>query len=571
MDLFGVVAFGLMAVATLSSDSMEPSNSLLGKIFQKLTLDNYASEDVVLSLALIGCAIFICRTVISVYLTKRVLLFLSNRGADITSTLLLKLLTKPVTQIQKRSIQETIFALTTGVEYLSLHVLGTIMILVSDLSLLTILITGLLIIDYQTALGTVFFFSLTGLFLYNSVHKRARRFGESATAGSINSNSTISEVFMALREIHVRNRSDYYSKELKLERSQLAKSTSVLAYLPYVSKYVIETAVIVGALSVGVIQYFFGSGESGISTIAVFLAAGTRIAPAVLRVQQGILHIRSHAAKSLPTLELIAEVNDVSVQPHIVENYSFNYLGFVPSIELKNVSFSYQQGQELTIDNICLSIAPNTSVAIVGKSGAGKSTLVDVILGILEPDSGQVRLSGYSPKECIDRWPGAISYMPQQIAIFNKSIRDNIVAGYPANLATDEKIKKVLTNSFLLEYVESLHEKDGTLTGENGTQISGGQRQRLGLARSLFTSPKLLFLDEATSALDSETENKISEMLSTLKSSCTIVMIAHRLNTIKQCDKVVYMDKGKIVAQGTFDEVRILVPEFEKQVSLDDI
>lgn len=570
MDLLGVVAFGLMAVATLSGDSIESSNSLLGSIFQKLALDEYPSEDVAIFLAFVGCTIFISRTLISVYLTKRILLYLSNRGADITSGLLVKLLTKPVVQIQKRGMQETIFSLTTGVEYLTLHVLGTLMILVSDISLLLILISGLLVIDFQTALATVLYLGLTGLFLYSAVHKRAQRFGERATEGSIKSNSKISEIFLSLREIQVRNRVNFYAKEIKYERLQLAKSTSILAYLPYVSKYVIETAVIVGVLFVGILQYFFGTQENGIGTVAVFLAAGTRIAPAVLRVQQGLLHIKSHAAKSLPTLELITEVNDQSTQGERIENYSFDYIGFVPSVELSNVSFTYQGSQEATLKNITLEIKPNSSVAIVGKSGAGKSTLVDLILGILEPNSGVVSMSNFSPKECIEKWPGAIAYMPQQVSIFNRTIRENIAVGYPKELATVERINKLLADSFLLEFVESLEAKAETQAGENGSQISGGQRQRLSLARSLFTSPKLLVLDEATSALDVETESEISAMLNELKSSCTVVLIAHRLNTIKRCDTVVYLDNGRIIAQGTFQEVRTLVPEFDRQISLED-
>ena len=569
MDLFGVFAFGLMAVSTLARDSEESGTSFLGSIFYRYSPNNFSSEELTAFFALVGCFIFICRTIISVYLTKRVLVFLSSRAAGITSELLVKLLSKPLIEIQKRSLQESIFALTTGVEHLTLYVLGTSMILVSDVSLLFILIASLLLIDFGTAIVTLFFLGMTGLFLYITVYKRVRKYGEHATKVSIKSNSKISEIFMALRETQVRNRSGFYADELYRSRIGLAKTTANLAYLPYVSKYVIETAIIIGALCVGVFQYFFSSVTSGISTVAIFLAAGTRIAPAVLRVQQGILDIKAHAAKSTPTLELIEEVSNVSTPEIKGEDFSFNYPDFVPSIKLNDVTFYYPGESEPTLQNITLEITPHTSVAIVGKSGAGKSTLVDVILGILEPDTGQVQISDHAPLESVLKWPGAISYMPQEVSIFDSTYRENIGMGYPVNLATDEKIKKLLGDASLLAHIENSELKYETPTGENGNFLSGGQRQRLALARTLYTNPKLLILDEATSALDLETEGAISDMLRGLGGTCTIILIAHRLSTIKRCDKVVYLESGKILATGTFDEVKSLVPDFDSSVKSD--
>jgi len=563
MDLLGVIAFGLMAISTLGSESRKSGTSIISSIFERLSLNQFSTESLTAFFAILGCAIFISRTIISVYLTKRVLLFLSSRAAGITSQLFFKLLSKPIIEIQKRSLQESIFALTTGVEHLTLYVLGTSMILISDISLLLILIITLLIVDFGIAIATIFFLGMTGLFLYISVYKRVQKYGQHVTEASIKSNSKISEIFMTLRETFVRDRSGFYAKELYIARLGLAKTTASLAYLPYVSKYVIETAIILGALCVGTLQYFFSSVTSGISTVAIFLAAGTRIAPAVLRVQQGILDIKAHSAKSIPTLELIEEVSNIDGPVPRSDNFGFVYPDFIPSIKVDDVNFYYPGDVEPTLRNIYLEIKPYTSVAIVGKSGAGKSTLVDVILGILEPNSGQVLISNHSPLESISTWPGAISYTPQQISIFDSTFRENIGMGYPISLATDEKIMNLLSNAALLPHVVNSELKYETLTGENGNTLSGGQRQRLVLARSLYTNPMILILDEATSALDIETEGAINGMLRNLTSSCTVVLIAHRLSTIKQCDKVVYMEGGKILAIGTFDEVRSLVPNFD--------
>jgi len=204
----------------------------------------------------------------------------------------------------------------------------------------------------------------------------------------------------------------------------------------------------------------------------------------------------------------------------------------------------------------------------VGSSGAGKTTLVDVLLGILEPDSGTVQISGVTPLEAISKWPGAIAYVPQDVLVTNGSIRENVALGYPLEAATDELVNDAIRIASLAEFVATLPEGLDTNLGERGAKISGGQRQRIGIARALFTKPKLLVLDEATSALDGGTEESISSDIQKLKGSTTVVLIAHRLSTVRDADLVLYMDKGEIVARGTFEEVRNAVPDFDRQAKL---
>ena len=207
-------------------------------------------------------------------------------------------------------------------------------------------------------------------------------------------------------------------------------------------------------------------------------------------------------------------------------------------------------------------------MAFVGSSGAGKSTLVDLLLGVLIPDSGQIIISGERPSIAIETSPGAIAYVPQDVATAIGTVRENIALGFPNEFATDERIYKALKIAHLETFVDSLENKADTQVGERGAKLSGGQRQRLGIARAMFTNPKLLVLDEATSSLDAETEASVSAAIQSLRGGTTILMIAHRLATVRTADLVIYLADGHILAQGNFAEVRASVPDFDKQARL---
>jgi ABC-type multidrug transport system fused ATPase/permease subunit len=237
-------------------------------------------------------------------------------------------------------------------------------------------------------------------------------------------------------------------------------------------------------------------------------------------------------------------------------------------VSIENVSLTYPSGQRKALSNVNLSFGVGELIAIVGPSGAGKTSLVDVLLGVINPDEGNVTISQLLPQAAVTKWPGAISYVPQDVTVVNGSIRQNVALGYPDLMATDELVNKALETAQLREFVSSLSEGLDTHVGERGTKISGGQRQRLGIARAMFTQPKLLVLDDATSSLDGQTESDISDAIQNLKGSVTVVLIAHRLSTVRKADTVIYMDQGKVLFQGTFDEVRSSIPDFDNQARL---
>ena len=269
----------------------------------------------------------------------------------------------------------------------------------------------------------------------------------------------------------------------------------------------------VASVLIGAVQFALQDASYAIATLAIFLAAGTRIAPAVLRLQQGSMYIKHGLGLSVPTLDLIDSLGDAPRVENVDDTVDAINNDFIAEIVLENVTLTYPDKEAPAIDNVSLRIPAGSSIAFVGPSGAGKTTIVDALLGVLIPDTGKVLISGLPPLIAVAKWPGAVSYVPQDVVISAGTIRENIALGYPIEEASDELVFGALKVAHLDGFVSELPDGIDTQVGERGTRISGGQRQRLGIARAMFTRPLLLVLDEATSSLDGETEANISDAI----------------------------------------------------------
>jgi ABC-type multidrug transport system fused ATPase/permease subunit len=568
MDLFGVLAVGLLGTLSITGIQSKEPGGRVNSVLSLLGLSNSSFQTQATVIGVAAVLLLVGRTVLSIIFTRRILYFMSRRGAIISANLVSRFLSQPFLVAQRWSIQESLFAVTSGVEILALQVLALSVVLIADIALLVILIFGLFVVDPLTSIGTVIIFGMVALLLYKLMHERAGRIGARSSELAIESSEKIVEVFSSYRESIVRNRRDFYSRVIAKSRFEIADTRAEISFMPYISKYVIETTVIVGAVLIGAAQFLMQDAARAAATLGIFVAAGSRIAPAVLRIQQGAVMMKSSLGISKPTLDLIAFLGDKPMVENRDDKVHTKHDGFFPNIEITNVSIIYPEKDEKALANVSLESKSGKVIAIVGPSGAGKTTLVDVLLGVLEPDSGTVHISGVTPLEAISKWPGAIAYVPQDVLVANGSIRENVALGYPLEAATDELVSDAIRIASLTEFVASLPEGLDTNLGERGAKISGGQRQRIGIARALFTKPKLLVLDEATSALDGGTEESISTDIQKLKGSTTVVLIAHRLSTVRDADLVLYMDKGEIVARGTFEEVRNAVPDFDRQAKL---
>ena len=568
IDLAGIAAIGMLGSLAVRGVSSQGPGDRVEVVLRYLHLSNQSFQTQAAVLGCLAACLLVGRTILSVIFARRTLYFLSRRGARVSSSLVSKLLSQNLLAIQARTTQETLYAVTRGVDSITLGVIGVTVTLISDISLLMIMSVGLFVVEPTIALGTVIVFGFIGLLLYRLLNKQAKRLGVNESVFTIANNEKIVEVLNSYRESVVRNRRYFYAKEIEKTKFKLADTLAEIAFLPSISKYVIESTVVLGTLIISASQFLLQDASRAVATLSVFMAASTRIAPAVMRIQQGTIGIRQSLGSAEPTLSLIESLEGVDENPEATNKLEVSHLGFSPTVELRNLSLTYPNKIVPALDQVSLKVESGTFVAIVGPSGAGKTSLVDILLGVLDGTSGTVLISGNPPLQTIAKWPGAIAYVPQDVAMSSGTIRENITLGFPENSGDEELIKDALRIAQLLTFIESLPQGLDTQVGERGARLSGGQRQRLGIARAMFTKPKLLVLDEATSALDGQTESDISSSILGLKGSATVVMIAHRLSTVRFADLVVYIDGGKIIAQGTFEEVRLRVPDFEVQAKL---
>ena len=568
IDLAGIAAIGILGSLTVTGLQNRGPGTRVTSVLDFLGLNSLPFQTQVVCLAVGAATILFGRTILSVVFTRKTLFFLSHKGAKASAELIAKLLTQPLMLVKKTASQRTLYAVTEGVSKIMVGVIGNMMTIIADAALLVVIVIGLIVVDPTLAAGTVFVFFAIGLLLYGLLSSRVKRLGKKNTELFIKSNEKILEVLNSYREATVRNRRDYYARQIGGFRLQLGDVLAENAFVPYISKYVIESSIVVGALLMSAFQFFRQDASQAIATLAIFLAAGMRIAPAVLRIQQGTLVIKGNISSCAPTFELIKELRDPKITSISTDSPSINHSGFNPNIEANEVTFAYPGSRFDSVSKLSLKINAGEFVGIVGPTGAGKTTAVDLLLGVLEPREGSVYVSGVSPENAINQWPGAISYVPQDVVIVNGTLRENVGLGFSSEFINDDLVWESIKAAQLLEFVSGLPHGLNTEVGEHGSKMSGGQRQRLGIARALFTRPKLLILDEATSSLDGDTEFAIARAIGELKGKVTVVMIAHRLSTVRQADLILYFEKGQLVSRGSFEDVRAAVPDFDRQAKL---
>lgn len=568
LDLIGVAIVGLLGALTISGVSTGTPGNRVTQVLDFMQLEKAAFQTQVAILGSLAAAILLGRTILSITFSKKILQYLSHQSASISANLISKILAQPITSLREKSAQEIVYISTTGVTSISLNIIGSSLNLITELALLLVLTLGLVILNPITALSVVLVFLAIAFVLHKVSTNKAKNLGALDTKFSVNSNEEIVEIIDSYREAIVRNRREYYAREIGSLRIRMADVLSEIAFLPSLNKYITEVAVILGALFISAIQFVMQDATHAFGTLAVFLAAGTRIAPAVLRIQQSQLTIRVNTAAAERALTLIDELSETKPLDRTTDELCTIHDGFVASIKLEGIGFKYSANTEAALNNVNIDIDAGEMVAITGPSGAGKTTLTDVLLGVLEPNSGEVKISGMTPLDAIRRWPGAIAYVPQDSKIISGSIKKNVCMGYPENEVADELVWDALRISQLDDFVANLPNGIYTELSENGSSMSGGQRQRLGIARALITKPKLIVLDEATSALDSETEQRVAQAIKNLRGTATIVMIAHRLSSVRDSDKVCYLENGTVTYVGGFEAVKAQVPAFETQAKL---
>jgi ABC-type multidrug transport system fused ATPase/permease subunit len=553
----------------------------LESILQTLGLANLTKSQLIGVMGLAAALALVSKTVISAYMTRKIIDFLAGQQAKVSARLARALLSRPLLDVQRWSTAEVLYALSAGTGAAVIGVLGSTVVGLAEIFLFLIVAITLFVVDplltviAGTIFGVILFFLQVVLGRKSAAN--ARRLADAA----IGTTSAVQEALLTYREATVLNRRELYVERFEKLVVISARATGGNQYILEVPKYVLETTLILSSFGLALIQFITKDLAAAAATVALFLTAGFRIIPAMLRLQAAGINIRNGAEGARSTFELadFLEWNPVSrAEPgasglpldraKIKSMIAAGHADFRPEVVVSDVSVTYRGTAEPALIDASLVIPPGDSVALVGSTGAGKSTLADVILGVIDPDCGTVTISGIPPREAIDKWPGAMAYVPQTVALVEGTIRDNVALGLPREAIDDDRVWESLDRAHLAHFLRDSREGIDTSIGERGIRLSGGQRQRLGIARALYTRPLLLVLDEATSALDAETEQAIVETLEELEGSVTTITIAHRLATVRRADQLLYLRDGRIVAHGDFLAVRSEVPDFDRQAAL---
>lgn len=580
LDLIGIALIGLVASVAVSGIGLTSIPAWAKTFIDLLGLGSLTITQLSMTLAIAAVFILVTKTVASAFMARWITRFLAAQQAEVSTQLARGFLALPLAKVQRWTTSEAIYALGAGVAAATTSLLSSAITIAAETFLFIIIGISLLIYDPLLTISAGLFFAIILLLLQRSLSLWTSRNAQTMKDSSISTLTAVNDAILTYRETTVLNRRELYvDKYAKLVHSY-ARAGASNSFILEVPKYVLEASLYIGILLLGFVQFLTKDWGSAAATVAIFLAASSRITPGILRLQGATISIRNAGVAAQPTFFMSDYLGNLEGQnlasptklrvtaERIHEHLVSGYPDFDASVQVDDISFTYSDAEEPALLGVSVKVHPGGSAAFVGSTGAGKSTLTDIVLGVLDPDSGSVTISGVSPREAIERWPGAIAYVPQLVALIGGSVRDNVALGIPLELVDDALVWEALRRAHLADFLKENRQGLDTSVGERGFRLSGGQRQRLGIARALYTRPRLLVLDEATSALDSETEQAIVQTLSELEGEVTTITVAHRLATVRNCDELIFLQHGRVSGRGTFEQVREQAEEFDRQAAL---
>ena len=436
--------------------------------------------------------------------------------------------------------------------------------------ILILLLSGLLAKTNLAATVSVSVLLLVVFAVYFQFRKKFAHWGKEASEARVEMIRIINHGLGGLKETRVIGCESYFENQIRVEAHRYTKAASAFQNMGQFPRLFTEVALMLSLLGfVSIYLLLYGNAANLIPVLSIFALTSIRLLPSVSHFMNafGTLRNKTHTLQKLyfdlkelekvepesgANVRAVIPAGDVAESP---QRASTSALPFYKQITFNAVSYRYPHVDKPALQNISLTIKKGQSIALIGKSGAGKTTLVDVLLGLLKPETGDIQVDGYSIYQNLRAWQNLIGYIPQSIFLTDATMERNIAFGVPDHLIDSERLRKAIQAAQLEELMEQLPEGIKTSVGERGVRLSGGQRQRVGIARALYHEREILVLDEATAALDNETEGLITEAIRSLSGTKTIVIIAHRLSTVEHCDYVYQLDKGQIFKSGRFQDV----------------
>ena len=426
------------------------------------------------------------------------------------------------------------------------------LVLVSETLFLTFVAIALFVVSPLS----IVVLALLGLFIflfYRYTRSRTFEYGRIGTESNAQLMCYSSQGILSLRTTKIHKVEDYFCRRVAQESQRQLDASARFYSLLLLPRFTIEVLLVAGFA--GMVSYNVLAGREltlAVPLLATLAAAAVKVMPSVNKVVTAISSIKN----SEPTVNVVYdELRTVDALLEERQDADARPIAFENEIDLVNIGFGYDTGDIQALQDVNVRIRKGQAVGVIGPSGAGKSTLVDILLGLLGLKEGDIRVDGQSIRNRIGAWQRLLGYVPQMIYLLDESVRSNIAFGIDEDSIDEAALNRAVKAASLEDVIRDLPEGLDTLIGENGVRLSGGQRQRVGIARALYKDPEILILDEATSALDDETERVISEAIDSLSHNKTLIIIAHRLTTLKNCDVVYRLEGGQVVDVGTYTEI----------------
>lgn len=566
LDVLGLLAIGLLGAMLASGLTDNPSASFAGF---DISIESATTYFVVV---IVIAGFFFAKSGLSLILLYAVSMFIAKLEVQVSKEIAAYIYSGTLSRVRRFSKGDLHFAVNGSTN----AAMGGLLISGSSLMTEGVLFLSIgivfILVDPTTAVIITLYFILLITVFQLSINGRLKTLGGNLSKNTVGVTNSIEDLTTSFREISSLSKAWFFLDIFGSRRNHLAKDNARLAFLGSLPRFIVETGLLLGVLALIGWQFWRGNFSEGVITVSVFLAGSFRMMAALLPIQGAIASIKSLGPRAELAQDLIVEARSASNHEEPMSqkrNSAANtddQSGF--PVSAQDVTYTHPGDSEPVLKKVSLDVPAGAFAAIVGPSGGGKTTLVDLLIGMNVPDSGTILVDGESPVTLRKRLPGSISYVPQSPGLVAGSIVQNIALGVPAEEVDEQLVWDVVTKAQLGEFVESLPDGIQSDLGKQSDSISGGQKQRLGLARALYSKPRLLVLDEATSALDAGTESAVTKSVDGLGKSTTVLVIAHRLSTIQHADIVFVMESGSITAKGTFSEVRKAVPLIEEYVRL---
>ena len=549
-----------------TTDGQSPGDRV-SRILSTLHLESVSIPHLILIFSTLSLLFFVIRTVVSVLFAKQSLKFAGHISAKLSRKLVEHFLADiNILKRFKYNQQEISFAVTGGSVRLVQGTLGSITLLSADLFLLIIVISGLFFVDIESTLFMLLYFTIIAVILHRITNARLRLSSRRTTETNLDSSNFFLETLVLYRELNLRNMIQSRLERFSNYRESFAQFQAYIQFLPLLSKYILEIGVILGISAIALVQVLEFDFSRSAATLGLFVVAGSRLAPGIFRLQQNLSSLfGTHDATKVTQVLLSDYLQNISLDISVDTNQEGKRqsINFPPAevkkltpytgsfLKVQNLGFSFLDFSENRVVNehsvlkdINFSLMPNTITALIGKSGEGKSTLIDLIIGAKKPSKGIILIDGIQNMDFIRTHPGSVGFVPQTPEILQGSLAFNISLKEKITQAERKRIEDILIALELKELLQGLPEGIDTKLNFGNKVLSGGQLQRLSLARAVFTFPTLLIVDEYTSALDEASEKVVSSFVREISSKCTVLIITHRVSTMDNCDKFLVLAEG---------------------------